>query len=235
MATWHIERTRELVKERFGIAQLDLTRPSLQSLVDRQDYARYHYEEINALFAAFRAKHLSNASSILALTDEGDREFQLFILKSGAHGVACLQCLHSMMDILAHVIYYSLGLNLNLAPLRERDIGISSVLPILKTSTAFRPIFDKVTTVVESESYQHVAAAANVSKHRSVVGPSISEDWRAAGAEAHSVKFKSFQYGGRTYPSLAVRAALEPVYDASAVLMVDVGNAINDALQVNAP
>lgn len=234
MTTWDIKQTRELVQQRFGPDQLDLARPSLQSLVDRQEYARYHCDEINALFASFQAKRLNKPSSLLAASDEDDWNLDEFVMRSGAHGVACLQCLHSLTDMLAHAIYHSLGMNLAPTPLRERDIGIASVLAMLRPVPVLEPIFTKVSRFVESSGYRHVAAAAHVSQHRSVVRSSVHEDWTNTNAETYSVRFMTFRYAGKPYPSLSIQDALQPVCDASAVLVGEVGNAVNAVLAAGA-
>jgi hypothetical protein len=234
MATWDIKKTRDLIRDRFGVEQLDLARPSLQSLVDRQEYTRYHYAEINDLFEEFRSKHLEAAPSILALTEEGEWDLDQFILKSGAHGVACLQCLHSLTDILAHAVYYSLGINLSPAPLREREISCSSVIAKIRAVPEHAEIAAEMQAFVESSAYKHVAAAANLSKHRSVTKSAIHEDWTGANPDKHSVKFISFTHSDTVYPSESIKDVLQPVYDSASVLVVDVGNRINAFLASSA-
>jgi hypothetical protein len=204
-------------------------------LIDRQRYAQYHYHEINDLFAAFQAKHLARTPSILALTDEGNWDFDQFVMKSGAHGVACLQCLHSLSDILAHAIYYSLGLNLTPAPLCDRDISIAAILGRLQQISSCTPIAAKIAAFTASKSYKHVAAAANVSKHRSVVKSSVHEDWERPNSERHSVRFMSFRHAGVIYPAMTIRDVLQPVYGGASVLVVDIGNEINSVLAASAP
>ena len=58
--TWHMSETRHQVERLFGREQLVLAGPSIKSVVDRQDYARYHYQEVRALLSEFASVHLED-------------------------------------------------------------------------------------------------------------------------------------------------------------------------------
>lgn len=46
MKRWNLEETYNLVNKAFGQEQMRLAKSSTQSVLDRQEFARYHYREI---------------------------------------------------------------------------------------------------------------------------------------------------------------------------------------------
>ena len=235
MTTWDIKQTHNLIHKRFCDEQLKLARRSIQSLFDRQNYTQYHYQEIVALFDAFQVEHLARTTSILTLVGKEQRELDDFILKIGAHGLACLHCLHSITDILAHAIYFSLGLNLEPKPLSERGISLESVTTKLRLDTKFLSILNRLENYTQSAAYKHLAAASNLSKHRSVVSSSLNEDWSGSSAERHSLQFVAFNYLGAQFPARTIQAVLQPVFENVGAVIVDTGNEFNTLLSAGAP
>ena len=238
MSTWNIQETRDLVAQRFGRHQLDLASPSIQSVVDRQRYARYHYQETIKLFDNFVSTHLTDAS-LLEVTlgvDEGARgEFELFITKVGAHVLSCVQSMHAVGDILAHAVFFSLGMNLAPRPLTERAISLTNVIERLRTTTSFRPVFALVEELQTGGDFDQLTALANHSKHRSIIRASLSEDLTGKCPERHALKMERFKFCGTTYPEVSVRQFLGPEYDRCSKLVIDIGNAINHVLQQSPP
>lgn len=60
MARWNLQATYKLVGGWFGKAQMLLARESARSLVDRQNYAGYHYREVLRLTKAFERRHIKD-------------------------------------------------------------------------------------------------------------------------------------------------------------------------------
>jgi hypothetical protein len=82
MSRWDVDETRDLVQRLYGRTQLDLLRPSLRSVIDRQQYARFHYHEAQTLLDCFVLTRFKDAS-LLEVVHGGDKEaaneFQDFI------------------------------------------------------------------------------------------------------------------------------------------------------------
>lgn len=92
IATWHVEETREHIRRVFGNAQLELARPSLRSVDDRQVYARIHFQDAKAKIDSYVQLALQNAYLFDVAFRDSDAwvEFNNFIREVGAHLTACV-------------------------------------------------------------------------------------------------------------------------------------------------
>ncbi len=112
MTPWNLSETHDFVLDRFGGKQVLLVRECTRSIVDRQNFGRFHYHEMLRLATSFEENYLSETSLMeMHASDETVEAFQRFIIKVGAHATACVQCVHAIPDILANAIYYACGLN----------------------------------------------------------------------------------------------------------------------------
>jgi hypothetical protein len=227
--TWHLAETRDWIERLFGRDQLSLARPCLKSIVDRQDFARYHYQEARALLTLFADAHLADKlllDVVMGREPEANAAFQTLMIKIGAHSVACVQSLHSIPDVLAHVLYYSLGLNLS-CPLVERKVSAWSMQKMLGSERKFFELADSLRSLTHDGLAPHLAALANHSKHRSIVQPLLSEDATGERSQSHELLFSSFIYESRHYPEITVRELLEPEYERSSQVTIAVGKKLN--------
>lgn len=229
MSTWNVAETRKHIEQRFGPSQLALTKPSLESLSDRQQYARYHYQEILRLFKAFSKVHLSKKPLIaVAYGEIKDREkFEIFTKKTGAHAVACVQSIHSLNDLLAHAIYLSLGLNLQPKPLRERGVSSTNVINILQRSALYQNLETTLSQLYNDLNFKHIAALSNKAKHQGIVRHQLNEDWTGTRINRHEIRFGAFQYSGQNFPETPIDGLLEKTYNLASKSIVDAGNEIN--------
>ena len=234
--TWHISKTRSLIERAFGPGQVALARPSLKSVVDRQDYARYHYQEAMGLVSSFAAEHLTDRLLLdVALGQDQSRiAFETLMTKLGAHVIACVQCIHSIPDILAHTFYYSLGLNQQ-GPLDERAISADSVGRLLGANPKYLDLAASLRSLTSDGQARHVAALANHSKHRSIVQPLLNEDLTGERADRHQVRFASFRYSDVLHPEITVSNLLEPEYARSSQVTIEAGEKLNGVLSALAP
>ncbi|MBK5913857.1 hypothetical protein CCR84_05885 [Rhodocyclus purpureus] len=204
MGCWEIEETREHIRRLFGDDQLELAKPCLRSVVDRQTYARIHFQDAKAKIDSYTQTTLQNAS--LFEVSFGDSEawvdFNIFIREVSAHLTACVQSIHAVPDILAHAIYYSLGLNQAVGALKARDICAGSVLKLLKREPLLNTIASLLDSLVSAEKFTHLAALTNQAKHRSIVFPTLNEDLTGTREKRHIVAFPAFVHDDRTFPQV---------------------------------
>lgn len=235
--TWHITKTRSLIERAFGPGQLALARPSLKSVIDRQEYARYHYQEVMDLVSSFAAEHLTDRLlfDVALGQDESRIAFETLMTKLGAHVIACVQCIHSIPDILAHTFYYSLGLNQQRQQLDERAISVDSVGRLLGANPKYSDLAASLRSLSSEGQARHVAALANHGKHRSIVQPLLNEDLTGERADRHEVRFASFRYRDVLYPEITVSNLLEPEYARSSRVTIEAGEKLNDVLSALAP
>ncbi len=236
MTTWNVAETRESIKRRFGLPQLTLAKPSLDSLLDRQAYARYHFQEVLRLLKRFTKVHLSKYPLIVVACGKntGREKFENFMVKSGAHAVACVQSIHSFPDLLAHAIYFSLGLNLQPNPLREREISSTRVIQVLQRNVLYQSLETTLTELCNATNSKHVAALSNKAKHQGIVKHQLNEDWTGTRIDRHEIRFGTFQYSGTCYSEVPIVDLLESAYALASRAIVASGNEINRLYNTNA-
>ena len=233
MSQWNMAETRNLIQLLYGREQLEMAMPALRSVIDRRDYAYFHYNEANDLFQAFAEEHLVSEPLLWVIhqSDESSSEFHRLITKIGAHVVACIHSLHAIVDIMAHAIYYSLAMNLSENALREAHISASTVLKILGDSAELSIVHRRMTELASGGRADHLAALSNCSKHRSIILTAMTEDWTGGELERHRLTLGGFSYKDRWFPDARVKDFATDEYDRIAQLIVDAGNAVHAVLQ----
>ena len=234
MARWEIAETRRLIELRHGPAQLHLARYCLRSATDRQAHARYHFQEAKKILAEHIDARL-DTQSIYDLTwptdPESWGELTHCLMKAEANIIACAQCVHSLGDILAHVVYYGLGLNLQPRVLRERDVSLSNVHQKVSGNLLFAEVAGSLAALASDDSYKSLDAVVNHSKHRGLVGQTLSVEPTGSN-EPYALEFGAFSYRDIAYAGSEVQNILAPAYEMVSRAVVATGNALNRALLV---
>lgn len=226
--TWNLSQLRDNVAAQHGPAQRDQLAPSLNSLVDRQIYARFHFQEASRILKEVLDER-DDRSILIDLVFGADREAHHEFANSRkfaeAHITACLQSLHSLSDILAHTIYYALGLNLDDATkLRPDRIYLRTVrqrIPPGEMSALIQEL-------VEHADYRYLADIVNHSKHRSVVQTPYTVDVTGTATPPHGLKFAAFTYDERTYPARWVTSFVESEYHRHSSQITRIGELLNE-------
>lgn len=238
MKPWNLDETRKQISSLYGRDQLDLAKACLRSIDDRMIYARVHYQDAIQLIESYINENLKESSLLEALhlgSEQGSTDFNLFIRKVGAYLVACIQSIHTLPDILAHAIYYSLAINLTEKPIKERDITATSVAKRLSEISDAEPVRLLLTELGTGGTFPHLSALANHSKHRSIIFPSMSEDWTGLREERHIVMLSAFEYDGTFYAQVSAKEFLVAESDRCFKLVIQAGNALNAVLRSRAP
>lgn len=231
---WHLDETYALVRAAFGSNQEHFVRDSTQSLLDRQAFARYHYQEALRLSKAFEQSYLQNCSLIHIYTLEAQQKrvaFEKYIIKAAAHATAAVQSLHAIPDILAHVTYFACAQNLGERALKEKAIALPTVLGTLQHEQKFRALVALLAKVQSGDLWQHLAALSNSSKHRSVIRTALSEDWTGARKNLRELQFLSFERDGKSYAALSLQELLEPEYNRLSRIIISLGQELNTCLK----
>lgn len=106
----------------------------------------------------------------------GREGFHSFMVSAGAHAMACVLSIHAIADVTAFAIYLALGYNLGPNPKAMHKVSAKSLAPQLAEAASHAPLAGILRTLLNNDSYAHVAALANHSKHRSLVKPAPNED-----------------------------------------------------------
>lgn len=243
MQPWDLHHTYGLVERAFGRDQVALVKPCLQSVVDRQNFASYHFQETRRLLKSFKRKHLADKNLFLALHGSNNPParipFEVLMIKAGAHATACVQAIHAISDILASGVYFASGLNLSAQPLSDRDISTDSVTTLVKRTPSLANLADPVSRISTGPQYEHLAALSNLSKHRTIIRTTLSEDWTGKRKELHEFRLPAFsrptKSGQKHYPEVSFASLTEAEYMRLGLLVIEIGHEINAALTKNAP
>lgn len=234
MTSWDVGKTRELVEKIYGPPQLKAIRPSLESLVERQIFASYHFYEYKRILhrhidSRLGEKHILELTLPLTTTDQYRADNALN--QAAANVIACLQSLHCLLDTLAYVIYYCSGLNLTPDALPERDISTNRVASKLRSRSDFSKVLDAFDALSSHQLVKHLSALINHSKHRSVIRPSLNIDLRKADGPSYVLEFPEFVYDKKTYQAVDTERFMEQVYEVLSPKVVECGNHMNDVLE----
>ncbi|MBI5006202.1 MAG: hypothetical protein HZB95_03655 [Nitrosomonadales bacterium] len=220
-----------------------LVKPCLQSVVDRQHFASYHFKETQRLLKSFKRKHLAHNNLLLALYGARNAPakvpFEVLMIKAGAHATACVQAIHAVSDILASGVYFTTGLNLSAKPLSDRKISINSVTNLVKLTPSLANLADPVSRIAAGPQYEHLAALSNLSKHRTIIRTNLNEDWTRKRKELHEFHLPAFsratKSGQKHYPEVSFASLTEAEYNRLSLLVIEIGHEINAALTKIAP
>ena len=229
--TWNFEQLREDVSIVFGNEQRERLSPSLNSIVDRQTYARFHFQESKRILGEVlngRDEQSILTDLIFGADRNAQHEFAYRRKLAEAHIVAFLQSLHSLSDILAHAIYFALGLNLckttRLAPKRVYLHKVQALLPPGEVNIHLKELIDH-------EDYRYLANIVNHSKHRSVVQTPYSVDATGCDTQPHGLKFAAFVYDDQAYPARWADPFMESEFHRQSALITRTGEFLNDLVR----
>lgn len=235
MTPWDLHETRSLVRKIFGVAQERLTEQSTRSVNDRQSYASYHCTEVMRLSRDFEKKHLLDVKTLLHLYVQGAekkrRAYENYISKAGAHSLAAVQSIHALPDIVAHAIYFATGQNLKAHALADSEIALPRASAVLKKDSEFRSLSAPLADLQSGPGWRHLAAVCNMSKHRSVVRATLSEDWTGARPNHRELHVSSFDRSGVHYGGKSLIDFLEPEHHRISIGIVEIGNELNACLR----
>lgn len=233
MTAWDRDETKCLVEFNFGKTQAELAYQSMNSTIDRQEYARYHYRNAKNLFETCVGKFDSPMSFSKILTgDNEDARQELYQCdwEIGAHVTACIQSLHAMGDIFSHAIYYALGYNLKQPPpLEERKIclhGVRRELPPEHQNLAH-----ELDLLASGDDFAYLSALSNHSKHRSLIRSGLWADWTGKKLDPYTLEFQEFIYDKKPYSRRLVLPFLQGEFDRQSSRIFETGNVLNSVLK----
>jgi hypothetical protein len=226
---WNLKQLRDDVERVFGQLQREAIGPSLDTIVERRRFARYHYNEAQRLLkeAIGDSEDFQIVGRILGAYDKELGDFEWARVQASAHINSCVHSMHSLADILGQVIYLGLGMNRNPATeLEPRQVNAYSVRDRLPVGELQEHLHE----LLAHPSYIYLSALNNQSKHRSIVPVPYSVDMTGEDAEGHGLKFSAFDYDGTFHSARWVRPFLNEEYQRQEDLVMRIGNALNDAI-----
>jgi len=232
---WNVKRLKGDVEKIYGEKQRRLLSPSIDSLIDRKSFARYHFQESERLLKNFLINKTDRHDLVKLVvgTDQEElNEFSQCLLCVKAHIVACLQSMHAMADILGHVVYYALGMNNDhKTRLNLRDVSIRSVLKKLTAYSEYKALTDKMSQLTSNDDFEYLSHIVNHSKHRSIIGASFTFYDQVDAERSHGLEFLDFTFNGTFHSKRWVDTFLEKEYCRQDPLTIEIGNEINLLVQ----
>jgi len=228
---WHINELKLNVSKLYGEAQRKVLDESLDSIFENQDFSRFHYAEVQRrLQEHMIGKSSSHDYVRLILTEDKDvlnAEYE-FNLAYRANVFALLKNLHSVTDFLAHVIYYSFGLN------TRRDTSIQlDKLNLYHTKKSLEKVgvpdslMNLLISLTEHDDYVYLKDLVNHTKHRSNILSKLTYDSNKTGTDIYQMAFLPFEKHG----SVAVNEFLHREYNRQSELIIDIGQQINHSVR----
>ncbi len=232
--TWNLESLRSRVGFLYGPNQRKLLSPCLESIVTREYYARFHFQEGRKLvyeFLSTREGVKDLAKLVFGGVKEDQVEFHRRCRCAEAHVLACLQSIHSAYDIMGHVLYYSLGMN-NIPDqiIPDHIIGIKSVYNKIRDINIYDSIVSEIYKYINNDNYKYLSAIVNHSKHRSIVNICFTVDICGDEKDLYKFNFNEFVYNGENYVPRCAYTFIDEEYNRCSSQIVSIGLKLNDYL-----
>lgn len=218
---WDLQQLRELVAESGGAERVLLLKPLLQSVGGKYDAARFHMSEAASVFEDFYQKEeVPVTTAIKALFSNGeDREkFYFACLKYEAHLVAAGYVLHSVSDIIAHVIVRALELEYA----EDDRVKLQGLTRLLSHGR----LRDRVVALCGLVEYRYLQDFVNINKHMSLVFANYHISTPPGSEGRHGVRFQAFDIDGRHHKEKWGQD-LARDFERIATAQVEIGREIN--------
>ena len=228
MTTWNLEALRDAVQQRYGGEQKDTFNAPLNSVIQRGEFAKYHYTEAKRLLEAATAAHIELGDMMMLIlgNDTASVAFRQARFQAAAHITACVQNMHATADILAHTVYFALGMNLDPALwLKPRNISMAQVIK----KVPIEAIQQLLSALVEDEGFLYLSALNNHSKHRSIVDIPFSIDL-TPNPGPPGLKFAAFEYDDQMFTERLAMPTLDKEYGRQSKLIIGIGQLLNSTL-----
>lgn len=211
-----LNKLKELSKNNKNFEEIVQT---IESLHDRQDYARYHYQEYLKL-----SNTNENVESIL-LAISMENEFIKRRLAIKANIMACIHNMHIIHDYLGYLIFYTLNLEI------KRKIDFYKVLDYLKSLKDYRyktllSLLFEFTCEDENTQFspfKYLCDISNHSKHKFIIESKATTNFDNRKSNRNS-KFVGFTQRNNAYKEMDIDIFIKKEYEREAKLIIEIEN-----------
>lgn len=220
---WNLDELRELIETIHGPEQLEKAELHINSIATKLLQANYHArlarECIEDIF-----KNEESPAFVMDLilgVNEKSADFEDAKFASEANIIACAYVIHSISDVLAHLILDALAINGS----DEDFFDFSKINKLIPAKTTLKIL---VTRVLGMHQFSYLKAYVNTSKHVSMIDADYRIDLRCNGT--HGIRFKQFVYKKDSYKAKWSKDFIDEMSEI-AKLYRDIGVAINTHLK----
>ncbi|MGR3303258.1 MAG: hypothetical protein ACUZ8I_12245 [Candidatus Scalindua sp.] len=202
--TWNRKELENDIENLFGKEQLELLSPCLETIKEKKFNATYHLNEVERLINEELKRIAPDNHKLISLIDDTGEEGEKVLLvyrNARAHIIACLQSLHSIADVLAHVIYFALNMDnddvTRVDSTRRYASTVSGKLNSISGANTLKIVFD---SLIKDDEFVYLSAVVNCSKHRTLI-----KTWFRINLDlnkeynANIFEFYAFEFNGRNY------------------------------------
>lgn len=233
MIAWNVEETRKLVRILYGPTQLEIVRNSIGSVVYRQRYAKFHFQEVKTILGGYigiqlESKHINNML-FLRNTDE-QNDFEYCQTKVGSHITAFIQTAHSLTEILANMVYFSLGYYLPAPSMIENKITLHNIQHFLSENTEYLRLSNIFKSILDNKDWKYLTALLSHSEKWNLIKATLWFDATGKPQNPYTLKFEEFLHNGENCVDLIVLSFLEDTYNYLSRTVIEIGSAVNTIL-----
>lgn len=240
---WEIKELEKAVREAYGDQYADSIHDSLQSFAWKSQMANFHASEAEQILkeAVVATPGIDDhdipsvaycmAVIFAAATDEVGLNLRLAQFKAEAHIIASAQALHSLCDIVCHVVYWAYRLDTVPDAPKLNKLNLYSTLRTLDKLPQFATTASLIRSAVDAPEFTYLAAYVNTAKHKSLVRSYMSASF--VPAERGGMQIQSFSYKDSigNQHDFDAKWAYDFLYQENQSVrlkLVAVGNSLND-------
>jgi|GEM_PF-3249227 len=184
----------------------------IESLAKRWEYIEYHFREYERM-----TNHINNSNNAIIFIFNYDKSNLINKLAIEANIIAFMQNLHTIQDILGHLVYYSLNLKIE----SERNITLWKVKNELKKLTNSENLINLIDDFNTHSNSKFLNAIVNISKHRYIIFPrfyvEMSKNW-------YGYKFLPFEYESEKYEEKRIHEFILEEHERQLKLDIEIKN-----------
>ncbi len=201
--------------------QLNEIKMIRNSIFDRLDYAKYHYQEYKK---TSDVKDVNAFIRAVVLDDENKRKRTA----EKANITACVHNIHVIYDYLGNLIYKTLDLEINC------NIYFSTVMYNIKSGNNkdFKKLLEILNNFVTAKEsyYKYIHDMSNFTKHNYNIAPDAKTN-NKSGEFKRELYFIEFIKDNTTHEQVIVDDILNSGYESVVQLMKEIGNELYAILQ----
>ncbi|MFW6046689.1 MAG: hypothetical protein ACOCP4_02720 [Candidatus Woesearchaeota archaeon] len=232
---WNIKKFKELVRFLYGHEQLEKVKIPLNSLFWKLMLSKYHSEESKKIYRSYfsgkREEYVEATINVLlaASGSEKANQFKEAFIFSEAHVIAYAQALHSTVDILSQIIYYSFNLKQVLThPLYSSQISLNKIYDILTQEGIAENVTNAIEKLKKSPEFCYLQAYVNITKHRSLVDTTHRVSFQT---KRYGIVIRPFEYKGDNFLQKWANDFVNQDFEEMQKRLITIGNEMNQYLE----
>lgn len=212
-----LEKLRELCTNNKNLEVISKT---IESLHDRQDYARYHFHEFKRL-----SNNKKSDIEALQLASSLDEEYIKYRIAMKSNIVACMQNMHIIHDLLGWLIFKVLDLNIS------NKVSLYIVKKHLKCldENKYENLLKLLIHLVENEEFQYLCDLVNHSKHKYTIEPKFKTNF--TGKIERVCYCDEFSQAGNSHEKKDIELFIIVEYAREAKLIIQIENELIKILE----